>query len=1132
MPRPTLLTPMLTINVPPSGPLRAIISPVPSPMSPSRARRQHNRTRTARPRPLGSFLKVPVEAGAQAGDDSYGDELLTPVLVDRGDARRAKTPTFSVSDDVARDSPQLAEDDVSEIKDFLARKSWIDESIKLYERMPVIDAFVGATELGSGSIQGQPINGLPERDQYEQWVAEQESMEKEMEFFDKGDLNRLKKFAKVKARQNLSSDDTDLVELTLNTLLALEKLTSLIRIRADRLEALRLRLQWEDQRLEAWAHRQSLLGDIETFIRRARWSPSTYDVFTDPADGPSSRATPPHSPAPAYERLRTVSTSSTNASLAASIVIPQSILPSQYTDFSRSHRFNLAESLSREAAGYASRVLNFKASRVTVAANTLEQLIAVSREKVPDEILGAQDHLEVKSSVLDGLGRFAMNIAMQWIKCDQIFGDLKRLQAIALQLKDDVIEAKSQHPLLRHNEAFQSRLSGLNAKITDSATDPTKSRSFPRPLHPAYPDQHASNQYILSVLGLEVQKAKVLTSSASAAAEEYQTLYQAVCHISKLTDDMRSISERLAAATGRLTKGTESIDGDGSPIDITTEACLDPVKHMVYLQSIPTLTWELDDADEAAERAITGCRSTLNDLQEAGVSIDPRLKISAEACVVKLENERALAETVLDEVTARTGFLREARELWTTVQDALRSLAALRQRAVEAANDERWQPLTDVVEDEDDGVLVLLEKSEKENIREKASSSSSSSSPSTSSSASSYSTLEPEPAKLLKRVDEVSNSIANSIFPRQAHLLPALPGRLASHISISSDSLNTEISVLREVVRLLEDIKRQAAIMSEVQDEASALRTRINNIRTSVRTAKHGLSDESEPLDAGDFLLQEETLAARFSRLQEDIRTFVDALPTRVPLFVSTFDPHAPRLLPPVIPNHVKGAAAKALPFSLASLDQDVKSDVNILTSLLTDSLTNIGQQLSNLRVAGYILYTTSFIIPRLILPHIPVRRYLLPVSEGILSTNYYRATATSYIYGVGQVLFGDGGRKELSTFQQVARVQFSVLSQELAIMRRDYELEREERMRSQRELKKEIEGIVDQLRSQQAMTPGRVSTARLDEIASTLANLTAFVQDTESYREESRAIERMRQVSLDAQRTVTFTSKNPFDSP
>lgn len=52
--------------------------------------------------------------------------------------------------------------------------------------MPVIDVFAGATELASAAIPGQPISGLPEREQYETWVSEQEAIEKEMEYFDKG----------------------------------------------------------------------------------------------------------------------------------------------------------------------------------------------------------------------------------------------------------------------------------------------------------------------------------------------------------------------------------------------------------------------------------------------------------------------------------------------------------------------------------------------------------------------------------------------------------------------------------------------------------------------------------------------------------------------------------------------------------------------------------------------------------------------------------------------------------------------------------------------------------------------------------------------------------------------------------
>lgn len=239
------------------------------------------------------------------------------------------------------------------------------------------------------------------------------------------------------------------------------------------------------------------------------------------------------------------------------------------------------------------------------------------------------------------------------------------------------------------------------------------------------------------------------------------------------------------------------------------------------------------------------------------------------------------------------------------------------------------------------------------------------------------------------------------------------------------------------------------------------------------------MTDNSQPLDGETLLLEEGILASRFRRLQEDIQEFIDQLPTRVPLFTSsTLEPDAPRLLPPSVPNPVKAAAAKILPFSLSDLDQDVKSDVKILTTLLSDSQTYIAQQLSYLRVAGYVLYTTSFVIPRRLMYHLPVRRVLLPLSEQILSTDYYRAAAASYLHGFKEMFFGDGGRKDLMTFQQLTRIQFGVLSQELASMRRDYEVEREERLSSQREIRKELESVLDQLRAQQVQsaTPGRVS--------------------------------------------------------
>lgn len=52
--------------------------------------------------------------------------------------------------------------------------------------MPDIDVFAGADELALHP--GQPITGasLPTREEYEFWLEEQQGIEREMEYFDKG----------------------------------------------------------------------------------------------------------------------------------------------------------------------------------------------------------------------------------------------------------------------------------------------------------------------------------------------------------------------------------------------------------------------------------------------------------------------------------------------------------------------------------------------------------------------------------------------------------------------------------------------------------------------------------------------------------------------------------------------------------------------------------------------------------------------------------------------------------------------------------------------------------------------------------------------------------------------------------
>jgi predicted AAA+ superfamily ATPase len=68
-------------------------------------------------------------------------------------------------------------------------------------------------------------------------------------------------------QRNLSREDTDLIEVTLTTLLALDRLLHLLRGRSENLELMSTRLTWEEQRMLSWNEHQSILADLGAFIK-------------------------------------------------------------------------------------------------------------------------------------------------------------------------------------------------------------------------------------------------------------------------------------------------------------------------------------------------------------------------------------------------------------------------------------------------------------------------------------------------------------------------------------------------------------------------------------------------------------------------------------------------------------------------------------------------------------------------------------------------------------------------------------------------------------------------------------------------------------------------------------------------
>lgn len=276
--------------------------------------------------------------------------------------------------------------EVIELQAFSERKAWIEEKIKFLEQLPPIQVFVGLDAVRESALE---VPGLPTREQLQEWLEEHDRIEKETEIFDRGELQKLKKFTKAAASRNLSPADTDLIELTLTTIYTLDKLIHLLRDRSENLELLGIRLTWEEKRRAAWTELRSLSTELRQFLEtRARWSPAVYeqeeqDELESPVTPSSERLLLPL-PQPS---LRRRSSAVSLASAASDTIAPT-------LGLSRHERFRIAEILSRDAALFASRVSSLRHSKIAAAGKALDKLIDGSRKPVPDELLDEQDRVE------------------------------------------------------------------------------------------------------------------------------------------------------------------------------------------------------------------------------------------------------------------------------------------------------------------------------------------------------------------------------------------------------------------------------------------------------------------------------------------------------------------------------------------------------------------------------------------------------------------------------------------------------------------------------------------------------------------------------------------------------------------
>ncbi|KAL0581962.1 hypothetical protein V5O48_000019 [Marasmius crinis-equi] len=800
----------------------------------------------------------------------------------------------------------LESHEVVELQTFIERKTWIEEKIRFLEKMPPIEVFVGLDAIKSSA---EEVPGLPTRAELQKWIAEHDVIEKETDIFDKGELTKLRTITRAATQRNLSPEDTDLIELTLTTIYELDKLLHLLRDRSDNLDLLGIRMTWEEHRTNSWVDRRKIIADLNTFLEtRARFSSSVYDTLAKP-DPPSVQRRG------SIASLASVASTSSDSSLNPS-------------GLSRSTRFKLAELLSRDGATIGARVTSLKHGSVPAAGKALDKLIDHSRKPVPDELLDEQDHLEEKCiNEMENVGKFVMNVVMQWRKADELYIETMKDLNAAQTLLEEIEVAHLQHPSGRSSSNFTSRADGLVKRLFLRGNPALPNSSFPRPVHPLFPSQSPFNETLARSLSADVTSATTAAKEAESAAKAYKAKYEAVKHVESLKDAVREVADTFTRIIDRLQNGVPGGEGDGTTPSLMSADCLDPTAHSVFLALLPSMLEELDKADSSAETLLRTLPAAVAKIDFPGV--DPDFRANAVAEARRLGDLLAEARRIRAEVTSRVGRLREARKIWSAMESGVKDLEGVRREVVDVMEGVRWRQETMSTH----GAPPTPESPPSQPLPLP-------------------STAETHDAHFRTRISDLQTRLEEKVYRPLSVLSEALEDPLKVSLSRAANGLRSHVDRAKQTIDLLESIRKQSSVMSGIREESNDLQLKVEDLIVRYENAIQELLDQADSgsTDIGSQLQTES------NALRTDAFSFIEGLGRRVPLIVSHTSKRSfvRRSLSSLDLSLKQTSDAQhiELPFEVQSLDDAVRIDCNAYSMCLNGQIRKLEQTASHLQVS------------------------------------------------------------------------------------------------------------------------------------------------------------------------------------
>ncbi|GAA5867021.1 hypothetical protein JCM1840_005942 [Sporobolomyces johnsonii] len=789
------------------------------------------------------------------------------------DDLEAKPSDGMAVDEAARASgravDELDGEQVLELTLFAEKKAWIDAKIQFLSALAPIEVITPPA----------PARSSTTHQILERWWAEHDRIESEVDAYDMGDLSKMRTVAKNKSKQELSPKDTDLIEVCLTTLFAVDKLLHLLRQRRKALILLGYRLQWEESVATAWASHRQLLADLPTFLAKSRWSiplaissPSRHPSGEPPAGLPTSSSQT--SLLSASTSLST-STSSRRLSFIASPNTAASFPSPGLASASQMSRTMRSQMLSLSLSSLHSSLRLLTSSLLPSSSTHLDKLIDTSPSPLPDSFLDAQDALEdtIRRSTA-GLGSFAEEMVRLWKTADEVFWRAHEAEGDAEALTRDTDEALLKLPARAHAEAFKRRARKLRNEVEDTR-EALARRDLPSkgPTHPLAPEQAGETARLAKTLEKNLGMAEEAVARAEKRVERYERGVEAL-------ERAAEVRTRLEAALGRLRgfeEGWEGIEGGRPRGPEEGETCLERTEgEEAWEKTFDALDEGVGQALEEARKGARDAADVVVDLGNAGV--DPNVRRGLKDLARGVEEARRRVAGVLEREDARRRSVEAARKLERAVGQGRERVEEARRKLRDEAERVRWKeasrtderPTTDFVD-----LLAHLQ------------------------------------VDVDSALDEPLRTATSLLQP--AHFL------LHDHLTALVSSLHDDLHSLHDLRSVVDQVQHQTAAVQSFTDELAAVEA---PLQAASASADDALAQERTGWSDGSLASRRRDLKSAIEASAAQLFPLVSDAHLRIPFLASSSPP-----------------PTSSLPYDLKEHDALIRAYINRSTSRASGEL-------------------------------------------------------------------------------------------------------------------------------------------------------------------------------------------------